>query len=300
MAPKEKTKKELLLELTKMRQRVDMLLAVETARKRDEESSQESKERYQFLAENINDIIYSANTDGILTFVSPQVERYGIKPEEMVSKCMLDFVIPGDREKVMQDLERSVITGEEFPTEFRIQDHHGNFHWMEDHGRMIRDENGNIIGVSGVLHDITDRKRAEEELQAYQDELEEIVAERTTDLEKTNEYLKQEIGERQQVEQSLRTISQSAIDFMQLTFDEDIFEFIAEFFGNVGKLQFFPCELLKVLLNRHHTIMVVILLFDHILFKVVSKRSFADLLFFQMFYLKVAVNLSLIQFVLTT
>ncbi|UCG12154.1 MAG: PAS domain S-box protein [Deltaproteobacteria bacterium] len=67
----------------------------------------------------------------------------------------------------------------------------------------IRDE-GQIRGILGVNIDITDRKRAEEELQEARNQLERRVEQRTTELIRANEQLRNEIEERKQVEQALR------------------------------------------------------------------------------------------------
>ena len=55
----------------------------------------------------------------------------------------------------------------------------------------------------GVGIDITERRRAEEELARHRDHLEELVQERTSKLEKANEQLQREIAEREQAEREL-------------------------------------------------------------------------------------------------
>jgi PAS domain S-box-containing protein len=64
-------------------------------------------------------------------------------------------------------------------------------------------ENGKIRGVQGVARDVTDRKKAEEELQNAHEELETRVRQRTGDLALAVEELKKEIAERKQAEESL-------------------------------------------------------------------------------------------------
>jgi len=67
----------------------------------------------------------------------------------------------------------------------------------------IRDDD-KIHGILGVNVDITERKRAEEALQAANDELEQRVKERTAELEQANEQLKREIEERKQAQEALQ------------------------------------------------------------------------------------------------
>ena len=130
----------------------------------------ESEQKYRALAENTNDIIYSVDPNGVLTYVSPQVERYGFTPSEVVSRSFLDFVVPEDRERVRDDFQRSIATGEEFLTYFRMVDGKGVTFWLEDRGRMQRDSSGRIVGMTGVLRDITEQKRAEEALRKIANE----------------------------------------------------------------------------------------------------------------------------------
>jgi PAS domain S-box-containing protein len=68
----------------------------------------------------------------------------------------------------------------------------------------LRDSTGKITGLVGISRDITAIKRAEETLRRAHEELESRVEQRTTELMKLNETLKQEIEERKQVEQKLR------------------------------------------------------------------------------------------------
>ncbi|MFZ5993759.1 MAG: ATP-binding protein [Thermodesulfobacteriota bacterium] len=69
----------------------------------------------------------------------------------------------------------------------------------------FQDETGEWL-VAEVNVDITERKKAEKELRKYQDQLEQMVEERTTELTATNEDLQQEIAERTQTEEELLRI----------------------------------------------------------------------------------------------
>ena len=67
----------------------------------------------------------------------------------------------------------------------------------------IRDDKGHITGVVLIFKDVTERKQAEETLQRAHDELEIRVRERTAELAKTNEILRDEITERKRAEEQL-------------------------------------------------------------------------------------------------
>jgi len=138
-----------------------------------EQALRKSEEQYHTLTENINDIIYSMDVNGVITYVGNQVTRYGYTPEEIVSRPYFDFVHPEDREKVIADFEKTIATGEEFPTEFRIVDKNGKIYWVEDNGMIHRDGNGRIEGLTGILRDITWRKETENSLQLSEKKLRE-------------------------------------------------------------------------------------------------------------------------------
>lgn len=71
--------------------------------------------------------------------------------------------------------------------------------------KPTRLEDGRIIVM---LSDVTERKKAEEELHRYRDHLEELVAQRTAELRRTNEQLQREVAERKRVEQEINTLNE--------------------------------------------------------------------------------------------
>lgn len=137
----------------------------------DQAPQPEMQTMYQALVEQVGDIVYQANTDGRLTYVSPQVSRYGWKPQDLLATPLLetDFILAEDRERVARDLQTTMVTGEEFPSEFRMRDSQGNIHWFEDYGKALRNEEGEIIGLLGVLREITERKTLESDLRESED-----------------------------------------------------------------------------------------------------------------------------------
>jgi len=135
-----------------------------TDRKLAEEALHRSEEKYRTLTEQTNDIIYLMDVNGRLTHIGPQVARYGYTPEEIISQNLSVFVVEEDVAIVVDDLEKAIATGIPRYTVFRARDKSGNIYWFEDSGAPVFDENGVIVGVSGVLRDITDRRRIEQKL----------------------------------------------------------------------------------------------------------------------------------------
>lgn len=132
--------------------------------KKKEAALRESEEKYRMLANNTNDIIYTTDLQGIITYVSPQIARYGYDPEDFLSHPIGDIILEEDLPKVLDDFQTTVLTQKATITVFRIKDPAGNIIWLEDNGTPILDATGSVAGVSGILRDITDRIKAEDAL----------------------------------------------------------------------------------------------------------------------------------------
>ncbi len=136
-----------------------------TERKRTEEALRESEEKYRKIVENVHDMVYSCYPDGTLYFVSPNVlSLTGYKVEEGIGRNMMEFVHPDDKERVLSDLEKTIKTGEEFPTIFRLLKKDGSYLYVEELGKVTK-EGGKPVGLTGVIRDITERKRVERALE---------------------------------------------------------------------------------------------------------------------------------------
>lgn len=131
-------------------------------RKLVEESLRQSEEKYRSIVENIYDFIYSAKPDGTVTFITPNVSAWGYSPEEIVGHSLLEFLHPDDVEHVARDFQRTVTTGEEFPTVARLRTKDGKYLYIEEYGKVLR-EGDEVVSITGSIRDITDRKKAEAE-----------------------------------------------------------------------------------------------------------------------------------------
>jgi len=153
-------------------------------------SLEASEKKYRDLVESLNDIIYTVDTRGNITYVSPAVKRMmGYDPDELVGRPIDPFFPPEDLERAKIALQ-DILCGRTVTGEYRFRTKSGEYLWIRASSRPHIDEKGQFIGSSGVVTDITARKLAEEALKRANDELERRVEERTNELVKSNIELK--------------------------------------------------------------------------------------------------------------
>ncbi|MBD3344737.1 MAG: PAS domain S-box protein [Chitinivibrionales bacterium] len=136
----------------------------------------ESEERYRSLIENTEDITYFADLNGNLIYISPQVQSYGYTQEELVDKNILEFIHPESQQDVDLNFLELISNGRDGANEFRLVSKDGKTYWFEDRSKARKDSEGEIVGVSGILRNITERKENEEELQRINKKLARTVA----------------------------------------------------------------------------------------------------------------------------
>lgn len=115
------------------------------------------------LVENLNDVVFSIDLDGVLTYVSPAIIRVSsYRPEEIVGLPFATLVHPEDHSGLQASFLR-LLDGVLEPSEYRCLDKDGSVVWVRSSSRPLF-EDGELRGVSGVLTDITPRKIAEQAL----------------------------------------------------------------------------------------------------------------------------------------
>jgi len=142
------------------------LEASEQARKRLEGELRRSEEYFRLLIENASDIVTVVNSDGIILYESPSVERVlGYKPEELIGKNAFEFYHPDDVPGVVRDFSTVAQNpGATRSLEVRFRHKNGSWRVFEAIGKNIVDDSG-AASIVVNSRDITERKRLEEELQ---------------------------------------------------------------------------------------------------------------------------------------
>ena len=144
-----------------------------TERKRNEEALRESEERYRTILENIEDGYYEVDLPGNFTFFNDSLCRMlGYSRDELIGMGNDRYTDQENRKKLFQAFNSVYRTGEpvkEFDWEVIRKD--GRKVYGEVSVSLIRSSTGQPIGFRGIARDITERKRAEKEMAALQEQL---------------------------------------------------------------------------------------------------------------------------------
>lgn len=141
-----------------------------TERKKAEEVLRESEEKYRVLVENINDVIYATEENGVITYISPAIESLiGYPPSEIIGRHFSQFIHPEDQPSVVKKFAE-IASGLLSPSDYRVLTVAGETCWVRSSSRpLIVDRR--VAGLQGVLTDITYRKQAEEEKERLEAQL---------------------------------------------------------------------------------------------------------------------------------
>ncbi|MFO7963512.1 MAG: histidine kinase N-terminal 7TM domain-containing protein [Desulfobacterales bacterium] len=153
------------------------------------EALRESESRLRMIMENSRDGIHVLDLKyGRYTFMSPSVERLtGFTPEELTVSLeeTASRIHPEDLPIIESSLAM-IAEGKipQKPIEYRWRVRSGEYRWFSDSREGIRNGQGEIVSLVGIIRDITESKQLEEELRRSRDELEKRVSERTVQLRK--------------------------------------------------------------------------------------------------------------------
>ena len=139
------------------------IASIAVERSLSDQKLRSAAEDFRVLVENLNDIVFSVDVEGNLSYISPRIEALaGYQPSEVVGKPMRQFVHKDDLAN-LQDSLASTLAGNPKPCEFRVIDKQGSVHWWRASGRaqFRRDQ---VVGVTGVVVDITAQKDIEDAL----------------------------------------------------------------------------------------------------------------------------------------
>lgn len=144
--------------------------------KRVRDQIKESEKGYKDLVELTTDMIFSADSEGKITFMNNtgfDILEYA--PDEIMHQSFLKCIHPDDREKTSEKFKYMIENGiDVFDFENRIVSKSGRIIDFLQNVRVLRNSHNEIIGVQGIGKDITERKQIEKALQESHDILDAI------------------------------------------------------------------------------------------------------------------------------
>jgi PAS domain S-box-containing protein len=148
-----------------------------TERKQAEEALRQSEERFRSLVETTSDWVWEMDKDALYTYASPKItDLLGYDPEEVIGKSPFDLM-PGDEaERVGALFSEIADSRRPFAGIDNVSLHKdGRRITLETSGVPILDNKGRLSGYRGIDRDISERKRAEQELQEAERKYRELV-----------------------------------------------------------------------------------------------------------------------------
>ena len=128
----------------------------------------ESEQRHRVLADRATDIIITYGVDGLVTYVSPSIERVsGHLPQEVVGRPVTDLIHPDDVPGLAVSFREFVKSPPEWSQRgvtYRGLVKDGGTRWFEARTSIIRDEEGRVVEFQDLVRDVTETKRLEEAL----------------------------------------------------------------------------------------------------------------------------------------
>jgi PAS domain S-box-containing protein len=132
------------------------------------EALRESEERYRSVVSEIEEVIFRTDAAGCWTFLNPAWTHItGFTVEESIGTAMQESAHPDYRPASASEFEGMAQRSADYCRyEILYVTKNGDARWVEVHARASRDAHGALTGTAGVIRDVTERRRADEQLRA--------------------------------------------------------------------------------------------------------------------------------------
>lgn len=156
-----------------------------------EQALRESQASYREVVDSVKEVIFQTDADGAFVLLNPAWRDVtGVDVGHALGKPMVDYLLADDRAAASEwqaQLRAGAVPDCRFEVRFARAD--GSTGWLEVAQHVRYDEEGDFAGTSGILDDVTERRRAALELESMNLELEQRVRLRTAQLEASNQEL---------------------------------------------------------------------------------------------------------------
>ncbi|MFH0733506.1 MAG: PAS domain S-box protein [bacterium] len=145
-----------------------------TDRKIAEQRLFKSKEQYKELVENINDVIFTVQESGIISYISPVIENIlGYTPNEMIGKNFTEFICKADMDRFL--INSKELFSKEIKTNYlTLIKKSGEICHVKTSTRTVLNHVGEFI-ITGSLTDLTQEKKLEQLLNKEREDLRTII-----------------------------------------------------------------------------------------------------------------------------
>jgi PAS domain S-box-containing protein len=153
-------------------------------------AARSSEADFRRVAENMRDLISEVDAGGVYRYASPSYRRVlGYETDVLVGDTFFTRVHPDDLGMMREIFSSSAKSGRDYEVECRYRHADGHYMWFSILSKSLFDEKGDFCGAVRVARDVTERRRADEEVHRLNAELEKRVQERTAQLEAANKEL---------------------------------------------------------------------------------------------------------------
>ncbi len=124
-------------------------------------------EDFRALVEGANDVIWAARLDSIITYLSPKfIDMFGYAPDEWIGRSFVPLTHHEDVPMVLEMVQQCVASGQAQETSaFRYLKKTGEVGWITSNFAPIWNESHEIIGLQGILRDVSKQRLVEVALQ---------------------------------------------------------------------------------------------------------------------------------------
>jgi len=127
------------------------------------EGARQEAERYRVLVDHLKEVLFQIDRHGLWSLLNPAwTQLTGYEVPESLGTPFLGYLHPADKPRYLNMLTYALDTGQNaLQGEFRFPAKAGEVRWVELYQRITLDASGLVVGVSGTLNDITERKHGE-------------------------------------------------------------------------------------------------------------------------------------------